>query len=60
MTRIVFQVNITVRSVVVQSLNGMQTLLNSSDVLRHPVILNELCINVVLGVGMTFAFPSFV
>lgn len=60
MTWIIFQVNITVQSVVVQSLNGMRTLLNSRDVLRHPMILDELCINIVLGVGMTFPFPSFV
>ncbi|XP_042721477.1 tectonic-1 isoform X2 [Lagopus leucura] len=51
-------VNITVRSVVVQSLNGMQTLLNSSDVLRHPVILNELCINVVLGVSYHITYTD--
>lgn len=52
----VFQVNITVQSVVVQSLNGMRTLLNGSDVLRLPMILDELCINIVLGVGMTVLF----
>ncbi|XP_052546890.1 tectonic-1 isoform X1 [Tympanuchus pallidicinctus] len=51
-------VNITVRSVVVQSLNGMQTLLNSSDVLRHPVILNEQCINVVLGVSYHITYTD--
>lgn len=51
-----FQVNISVESIVVQSLNGMRTLLNGSDVLRLPMILNELCINVVLGVGMTVLF----
>ncbi|NXC19789.1 TECT1 protein, partial [Corythaeola cristata] len=44
------QVNITVQSIVVQSLNGMRTLLNGSDVLRLPMILDELCINIVLGV----------
>ncbi|XP_035746387.1 tectonic-1 isoform X3 [Egretta garzetta] len=42
-------VNITVRSIVVQSLNGMRTLLNGSDVLRLPMILDELCVNIVLG-----------
>ncbi|NXF50169.1 TECT1 protein, partial [Oceanites oceanicus] len=46
----VLQVNITVQSIVVQSLNGMRTLLNGSDVLRLPMILDELCINIVLGV----------
>ncbi|KAF4790525.1 tectonic-1 [Turdus rufiventris] len=44
-------VNITVQSVVVQSLNGMRTLLSSSDVLRLPMVLDELCINAVLGVN---------
>ncbi|XP_053938409.1 tectonic-1 isoform X2 [Cuculus canorus] len=44
-------VNITVQSVVVQSQNGTRTLLNGSDVLRLPVILDELCINIVLGVN---------
>ncbi|NXH85725.1 TECT1 protein, partial [Edolisoma coerulescens] len=47
----VFQVNITVQSIVVQSLNGMRTLLNSSDVLRLPMVLDGLCINAVLGVN---------
>ncbi|NXO68463.1 TECT1 protein, partial [Phainopepla nitens] len=47
----VFQVNITVQSIVVQSLNGMRTLLSSSDVLRLPMVLAELCINAVLGVN---------
>ncbi|NWW54311.1 TECT1 protein, partial [Pedionomus torquatus] len=47
----ILAVNITVQSVVVQSLNGMRTSLNSSDVLRLPTILDELCINVVLGVS---------
>ncbi|RLV99821.1 hypothetical protein DV515_00009339 [Chloebia gouldiae] len=44
-------VNITVQSIVVQSLNGMRTLLSSSDVLRLPMVLDELCINAVLGVN---------
>ncbi|KAM4890792.1 tectonic-1 isoform 1-T1 [Sylvia borin] len=44
-------VNITVQSIVVQSLNGMRTLLSSSDVLRLPVVLDGLCINAVLGVN---------
>ncbi|NXS47040.1 TECT1 protein, partial [Balaeniceps rex] len=46
----ILAVNITVQSIVVQSLNGMRTLLNGSDVLRLPIILDELCINIVLGV----------
>ncbi|NXY07415.1 TECT1 protein, partial [Pteruthius melanotis] len=46
-----FQVNITVQSIVVQSQNGMRTLLNSSDVLRLPMVLDGLCINAVLGVN---------
>ncbi|XP_077643373.1 tectonic-1 isoform X2 [Lonchura striata] len=44
-------VKITVQSIVVQSLNGMRTLLSSSDVLRLPMVLDELCINAVLGVN---------
>ncbi|NXQ40913.1 TECT1 protein, partial [Catharus fuscescens] len=44
-------VNITVQSIVVQSVNGMRTLLSSSDVLRLPMVLDELCINAVLGVN---------
>ncbi|XP_040465204.1 tectonic-1 isoform X2 [Falco naumanni] len=44
-------VNITVQSIVVQSLNGMRTLLNSSDALRLPMISDELCINIVHGVN---------
>ncbi|NWY73773.1 TECT1 protein, partial [Erithacus rubecula] len=46
-----FQVNITVQSIVVQSLNGMRSLLSSSDVLRLPMVLDDLCINAVLGVN---------
>ncbi|XP_048178354.1 tectonic-1 isoform X2 [Corvus hawaiiensis] len=44
-------VNITVQSIVVQGQNGMRTLLNSSDVLRLPMVLDGLCINAVLGVN---------
>ncbi|KFV14438.1 Tectonic-1, partial [Pterocles gutturalis] len=44
-------VNITVQSLVLQSLNGTQTLLGDSDVLRLPMALGELCINIVLGVS---------
>uniref|UniRef100_A0A8C3H4H6 Tectonic family member 1 n=1 Tax=Corvus moneduloides TaxID=1196302 RepID=A0A8C3H4H6_CORMO len=44
-------VNITVQSIVVQAQNGMRTLLNSSDVLRLPMVLDGLCINAVLGVN---------
>ncbi|NXC89582.1 TECT1 protein, partial [Cercotrichas coryphoeus] len=47
----VFQVDITVQSIVVQSLDGMRTLLSSSDVLRLPMVLDDLCINAVLGVN---------
>ncbi|NXU34966.1 TECT1 protein, partial [Drymodes brunneopygia] len=47
----VFQVNITVQSIVVQSLDGTRTLLNSNDVLRLPMVLDELCINAVLRVN---------
>ncbi|NXD40287.1 TECT1 protein, partial [Copsychus sechellarum] len=47
----VFQVDITVQSIAVQSLDGMRTLLSSSDVLRLPMVLDDLCINAVLGVN---------
>ncbi|NXF24433.1 TECT1 protein, partial [Rhodinocichla rosea] len=47
----VFQVNITVQSIVVQSLNGTRTLLSRGEVLRLPMVLDELCINAVLGVN---------
>ncbi|XP_074015498.1 tectonic-1 isoform X1 [Numenius arquata] len=51
-------VNITVQSVVVQSLNGMRTSLNGSDVLRLPMILDELCVNVVLGVSYHITYTD--
>ncbi|NXN59639.1 TECT1 protein, partial [Rynchops niger] len=51
-------VNITVQSVVVQSLNGMWTLLNSSDILRLPMILDEMCINIVLGVSYHITYTD--
>ncbi|KFO09390.1 Tectonic-1, partial [Balearica regulorum gibbericeps] len=51
-------VNITVQSIVVQSLNGMRTLLNGSDVLRLPMILDELCINIVLGVSYHITYTG--
>ncbi|KFQ76474.1 Tectonic-1, partial [Phoenicopterus ruber ruber] len=51
-------VNITVQSIVVQSLNGMRTLLNGSDVLRLPMILDELCLNIVLGVSYHITYTD--
>ncbi|NXD65228.1 TECT1 protein, partial [Eolophus roseicapillus] len=54
----VFQVNISVQSIVVQSLNGMRTLLNDRDVLRLPMILDELCINIVLGVSYHITYTD--
>ncbi|XP_074965995.1 tectonic-1 [Phalacrocorax aristotelis] len=51
-------VNITVRSIVAQSLNGTRTLLNSSDVLRLPTILDELCINIVLGMSYHITYTD--
>ncbi|KFP73732.1 Tectonic-1, partial [Apaloderma vittatum] len=51
-------VNITVQSVVVQSLNRTRTLLNDSDVLRLPVILGELCLNTVLGVSYHITYTD--
>ncbi|NWZ50919.1 TECT1 protein, partial [Haliaeetus albicilla] len=54
----ILAVNITVQSIVVQSLNGMRTLLNGSDVLRLPLILDELCINIVLGVSYHITYTD--
>ncbi|NXJ60438.1 TECT1 protein, partial [Rostratula benghalensis] len=54
----ILAVNITVQSVVIQSLNGMRTSLNGSDVLRLPMILDELCINVVLGVSYHITYTD--
>ncbi|XP_055565532.1 tectonic-1 [Falco biarmicus] len=51
-------VNITVQSIVVQSLNGMRTLLNSSDALRLPMISDELCINIVHGVSYHITYTD--
>ncbi|XP_069727233.1 tectonic-1 [Phaenicophaeus curvirostris] len=51
-------VNITVQSVVAQSQNGTRTLLNGSEVLRLPVILDELCINIVLGVSYHITYTD--
>uniref|UniRef100_A0A8B9QEA3 Tectonic family member 1 n=1 Tax=Apteryx owenii TaxID=8824 RepID=A0A8B9QEA3_APTOW len=53
----VFQVNITVQSIVVRSLNGIRTLLDSK-VLRLPTILDELCINIVLGVSYHITYTE--
>ncbi|NXJ15422.1 TECT1 protein, partial [Odontophorus gujanensis] len=54
----ILAVNISVQSIVVQSLNGMRTLLNSSSVLRHPMIVDELCINIVLGVSYHITYTD--
>ncbi|KAF1656520.1 Tectonic-1, partial [Eudyptes chrysocome] len=54
----ILAVNITVQSIVVQSLNGMRNLLNGSDVLRLPMILDELCINIVLGVSYHITYTD--
>ncbi|XP_010209563.1 PREDICTED: tectonic-1 [Tinamus guttatus] len=51
-------VNITVQSIVVQSLNGIRTLLDSNEVLRLPAILDELCINIVLGVSYHITYTQ--
>ncbi|NXG55889.1 TECT1 protein, partial [Hemiprocne comata] len=56
--KFVFQVNITVQSIVVQSLNGTRTLLNGSDVLRLPRILDELCINTVFRVSYHITYTD--
>ncbi|NXS69702.1 TECT1 protein, partial [Pandion haliaetus] len=54
----ILAVNITVQSIVVQSLNGMRTLLNGSNVLRLPLIVDELCINTVLGVSYHITYTD--
>ncbi|NXT36684.1 TECT1 protein, partial [Pelecanoides urinatrix] len=54
----ILAVSITVHSIVVQSLNGMRTLLNGSDVLRLPMVLDELCINIVLGVSYHITYTD--
>ncbi|NWS96555.1 TECT1 protein, partial [Mionectes macconnelli] len=54
----VFQVNISVQSVVVQSLAGTRTLLKGADVLRLPLILDGLCLNVVLGVSYHITYTD--
>ncbi|NWR45677.1 TECT1 protein, partial [Regulus satrapa] len=54
----VFQVNITVQSIAVQSLNGTRSLVSSSDVLRLPMVLDELCINAVLGVNYHITYTD--
>ncbi|XP_071618891.1 tectonic-1 isoform X2 [Heliangelus exortis] len=51
-------VNISVQSIAVQSLSGTRTLLNESDVLRLPVPLDELCINIVLGVSYHITYTD--
>ncbi|NXK32632.1 TECT1 protein, partial [Piprites chloris] len=51
-------VNISVQSIVVQSLAGTRTLLKGADVLRLPRILDELCLNVVLGVSYHITYTD--
>ncbi|NXP48748.1 TECT1 protein, partial [Heliornis fulica] len=51
-------VNVTVHSVTFQSLNGTRTLLNGSDVLRLPMVLDELCVNIVLGVSYHITYTD--
>ncbi|KAM9371593.1 tectonic-1 [Phaethornis superciliosus] len=51
-------VNITVQSIIVQSLSGMRTLLNGSEVPRLPVTLGELCINIVLEVSYHITYTD--
>ncbi|NXN15795.1 TECT1 protein, partial [Indicator maculatus] len=51
-------VNITVQSIAVQSPNGTRTLLNGDDVLRLPEIVEELCINIVLGVSYHITYTD--
>ncbi|KFW83293.1 Tectonic-1, partial [Manacus vitellinus] len=51
-------VNISVQSIVVQSLDGMRTLLKGADVPRLPMILDELCLNIVLGVSYHITYTD--
>ncbi|NXM65470.1 TECT1 protein, partial [Serilophus lunatus] len=51
-------VNVSVQSMVVQSLNGMRTLLKGNDVLRLPVVLDGLCLNIVLGVTYHITYTA--
>ncbi|NXI45760.1 TECT1 protein, partial [Galbula dea] len=51
-------VNITVQSIAVQSPNGIKTLVNGSDGLRLPMILDGLCINIVLGVSYHITYTD--
>ncbi|NXY81845.1 TECT1 protein, partial [Alcedo cyanopectus] len=55
---IFFQVNVTTQSIAIQSLNGTQTYLNDSDALRLPMVLDELCINLVLGVSYHITYTD--
>ncbi|NXX44240.1 TECT1 protein, partial [Tricholaema leucomelas] len=54
----IFQVNITVQSIAVQSPDGMRTLLGGDDVLRIPEVLEGLCINIVLGVSYHITYTE--
>ncbi|NWU62664.1 TECT1 protein, partial [Pterocles burchelli] len=54
----ILAVNITIQSIVLQSLNGTQTSLGDSDVLRLPTALGELCINIVLGVSYHITYTD--
>ncbi|XP_017669919.1 PREDICTED: tectonic-1 [Lepidothrix coronata] len=51
-------VNVSVQSIIVQSLDGMRTSLKGADVLRLPMILDELCLNVVLGVSYHITYTD--
>ncbi|NXK94452.1 TECT1 protein, partial [Formicarius rufipectus] len=54
----ILAVNVTVQSIVVQSLDGMRTLLEGDDVLRLPLALDELCLNIVLGVSYHITYTD--
>ncbi|NWR91394.1 TECT1 protein, partial [Furnarius figulus] len=51
-------VSVTVQSIVVQSLDGRRTLLEDDDVLRLPLALGELCLNIVLGVSYHITYTD--
>ncbi|NXU88694.1 TECT1 protein, partial [Xiphorhynchus elegans] len=52
------QVNVTVQSIVVQSLDGRRALLEDGDVLRLPLALGDLCFNIVLGVSYHITYTD--
>ncbi|KAJ7396571.1 Tectonic-1 [Pitangus sulphuratus] len=54
----ILAVNISVQSIAVQSLEGTRTALKGADGLRLPLILDDLCLNVVLGVSYHITYTD--